>query len=33
MLTCRLTGRMPCEEMPEDLKVRLAVFALRVVAR
>lgn len=31
--TIRLTGMMPCEEMPEDLKIRLAAFARRVAAR
>lgn len=31
--TIRLTGTIPCEEMPEDLKIRLAIFALRASAR
>ncbi len=31
--TIRLTGMMPCDEMPEELKVRLASLARRAPAR
>jgi anti-sigma factor RsiW len=31
--TIRLTGMLPCEEMPEDLKARLAAFARGLAAR
>ena len=30
--TIRLTGMLPCDEMPEELKVRLAALARRVPA-
>jgi len=31
--TIRLTGVMPCDEMPEELQVRLAALARRAPAR
>ena len=31
--TIRLTGMMPCDDMPEELEVRLAALARRAPAR